>query len=81
MGIVIFMQFSRQYLMFSSLDYSAFAIGASMFGFGVGGVVPMHGAVVGKTFGRDRFGAVLGLMRPAMFPIQILGVPFAGLDL
>ena len=38
----------------------------------------MHGAVVGKTFGRDRFGAVLGLMRPAMFPIQILGVPFAG---
>ena len=38
----------------------------------------MHGAVVGKTFGRDRFGAVLGLMRPAIFPIQILGVPFAG---
>ena len=34
--------------------------------------------MVGKTFGRDRFGAVLGLMRPAIFPIQILGVPFAG---
>ena len=78
MAIVIFMQFTGQYLMFSSLDYLTFAIGASMFGFGVGGVVPMHGAVVGKTFGRDRFGAVLGLMRPAMFPIQILGVPFAG---
>ncbi|NCF45241.1 MAG: MFS transporter [Proteobacteria bacterium] len=78
MAIVIFMQFSGQYLMFSSLDYLTFAIGASMFGYGVGGVVPMHGAVVGKTFGRDRFGAVLGLMRPAMFPIQILGVPFAG---
>ena len=41
-------------------------------------MVPAHGAVVGKTFGRDRFGAVLGFMRPAMFPIQILGVPFAG---
>jgi MFS family permease len=78
MAIVIFMQFTGQYLMFSSLDYLTFAIGASMFGYGVGGVVPMHGAVVGKTFGRDRFGAVLGLMRPAMFPIQILGVPFAG---
>ena len=38
----------------------------------------MHGTIVGKTFGRERFGAVLGLMRPAMFPIQILGVPFAG---
>ena len=78
MATVIFMQFTGQYLMFSSLDYLTFAIGASMFGYGVGGVVPMHGAVVGKTFGRDRFGAVLGLMRPAMFPIQILGVPFAG---
>jgi MFS family permease len=78
MAIVIFMQFTGQYLMFSSLDYLTFAVGASMFGYGVGGVVPMHGAVVGKTFGRDRFGAVLGLMRPAMFPIQILGVPFAG---
>jgi len=78
MAIVIFMQFTGQYLMYSSLDYAAFAIGASMFGYGVGGVVPMHGAVVGKTFGRDQFGAVLGLMRPAMFPIQILGVPFAG---
>jgi MFS family permease len=78
MAIVIFKQFTGQYLMFSSLDYLTFAIGASMFGYGVGGVVPMHGAVVGKTFGRDRFGAVLGLMRPAMFPIQILGVPFAG---
>ena len=78
MAIVISMQFTGQYLMFGSLDYLTFALGASMFGFGVGGVVPMHGAVVGKTFGRDRFGAVLGLMRPAMFPIQILGVPFAG---
>ena len=55
-----------------------FTAGAALFGYGVGGVVPLHGAIVGKTFGRERFGAVLGLMRPAMFPIQILGVPFAG---
>ena len=75
MAVVIAAQFSGQFLMFSSVDYLTFAIGASLFGYGVGGVVPMHGAVVGKTFGRDRFGAVLGLMRPAMFPIQILGVP------
>ena len=78
MAVVIIAQFSGQFLMYGSLDYVTFAIGACLFGFGVGGVVPMHGAVVGKTFGRDRFGAVLGLMRPAMFPIQILGVPFAG---
>jgi MFS family permease len=78
MAVVITAQFSGQFFMFSSVDYFTFAVGASLFGYGVGGVVPMHGAVVGKTFGRDRFGAVLGLMRPAMFPIQILGVPFAG---
>ena len=39
----------------------------------------MQGAIVGRTFGRSSFGSVLGIMRPAMFPIQILGVPFAGL--
>ena len=78
MAVVITAQFSGQFLMYESLDYLTFAIGACLFGYGVGGVVPMHGAVVGKTFGRDRFGVVLGLMRPAMFPIQILGVPFAG---
>ncbi|HAL42489.1 MAG TPA: hypothetical protein DCP57_08595 [Gammaproteobacteria bacterium] len=53
-------------------------LGAALFGYGLGGVVPTQGTIVGKTFGRERFGSVLGLMRPAMFPVQILGVPFAG---
>jgi MFS family permease len=76
--LVILVQFSGQFLMYQNEDLFWFAIGAALFGYGVGGVVPLHGAIVGKTFGRERFGAVLGLMRPAMFPIQILGVPFAG---
>ena len=78
MAIIIVSQFIGQYLIFTSVDYVMICLGAALFGYGVGGVVPMHGAVTGKTFGRERFGAVLGLMRPAMFPIQILGVPFAG---
>lgn len=78
MAVIIVAQFLGQYLIFTSTDYVMICVGAALFGYGVGGVVPMHGAVVGKTFGRERFGAVLGLMRPAMFPIQILGVPFAG---
>ncbi len=78
MLLVIVVQFSGQLIMYTSVDLWLFAIGAALFGYGVGGVVPMHGTIVGKTFGRERFGAVLGLMRPAMFPIQILGVPFAG---
>ncbi|MEC7107464.1 MAG: hypothetical protein VXX02_11415, partial [Pseudomonadota bacterium] len=65
-------------LMYASDEFGVFSLGAAIFGLGVGGVVPMHGAIVGATFGRERFGAILGLMRPAMFPIQILGVPFAG---
>ena len=76
--LIVLVQFVGQALMYSTVDLLLFAAGAALFGYGVGGVVPMHGTIVGKTFGRERFGAVLGLMRPAMFPIQILGVPFAG---
>ena len=76
--LVVVVQFTGQFMMYANTELLYFAIGAAIFGYGVGGVVPLHGAVVGKTFGRERFGAVLGLMRPAMFPVQILGVPFAG---
>ena len=75
---VILTQFTGQLIMYQSTDLNWFAVGAALFGYGVGGIVPLHGNVVGRTFGSERFGAVLGLMRPAMFPIQILGVPFAG---
>ena len=76
--MVIILQFTGQSLMYASDEFGVFSLGAAIFGLGVGGVVPMHGAIVAATFGRERFGAILGLMRPAMFPIQILGVPFAG---
>ncbi len=78
MLLIVVVQFIGQFIMYSTVDLVWFALGAALFGYGVGGVVPMHGTIIGKTFGRERFGAVLGAMRPAMFPIQILGVPFAG---
>lgn len=78
MLLIIVVQFAGQLMMFLTEDLLLFSLGAALFGYGVGGVVPMHGTIVGRTFGRERFGAVLGLMRPAMFPVQILGVPFAG---
>lgn len=78
MLLIIVLQFVGQYIMYANVDLIWFALGAAVFGYGVGGVVPMHGTVIGKTFGRERFGAVLGAMRPAMFPVQIIGVPFAG---
>lgn len=71
-------QIVGQLLMLFGGGYFSFLAGAAMFGFGMGGIVPMQGAVVGAAFGRESFGKVLGAMRPAMSVIHLLGVPFAG---
>lgn len=71
-------QVAGQLFMLAPGGYWVFVIGACLFGFGMGGVVPMQGAIVGVVFGRASFGRVLGAMRPPMAVIQVLGVPFAG---
>jgi MFS family permease len=58
--------------------YAFLLIASGIFGIGMGGVVPLQAALVGAAFGRKAFGRVMGLMSPAMLPIQMLGVPFAG---
>lgn len=74
----ILCQICGQLLMFNTETLWMFAIGAGLFGYGMGGVVPLQGALVGQMFGRERFGKALGGMRQAMFPLQIAGVPLAG---
>jgi len=59
--------------------YSDLLMSGAVFGFGMGGVVPLQGALVGAAFGRHAFGRVMGLMSPAMLPITMLGQPFAAL--
>lgn len=71
-------QIAGQFLMFRTDDLLIFSAGAALFGFGMGGVVPMQGALIGRFFGRDRFGKALGRMRSAIFPLQIAGAPLAG---
>jgi MFS family permease len=71
-------QMLGQLAMFNDHSLLLFTLGAALFGFGMGGAVPLQGAVVGRFFGRERFGKALGALRPAMFPIQIIGVPLAG---
>ena len=71
-------QILGQLIMLLLPGYTPFLIGACFFGFGMGGVVPMQGAVVGAAFGRASFGRVLGAMRPPMAVIHLAGVPFAG---
>lgn len=58
-------------------SYPALLVSGAVFGFGMGGVVPLQGALVGAAFGRHAFGRVMGLMNPAMLPINMIGQPFA----
>ena len=71
-------QFIGHLLMVFVDGYMPFLVGACFFGFGMGGVVPMQGAVVGAAFGRESFGRVLGAMRPPMAVLHLAGTPFAG---
>jgi predicted MFS family arabinose efflux permease len=71
-------QIAGQLLMFNTDSMPLFATGVALFGYGMGGVVPLQGTVIGRMFGRERFGKALGSLRPAMFPLQIIGVPLAG---
>lgn len=48
------------------------------FGFGMGGVIPIHQSFLGECFGRGSFGAIYGLMAPFTVLFQALGQPFAG---
>lgn len=50
----------------------------SVFGLGMGGLVPLWGTLIGASFGRRLFGRVMGLMSPVMLPLQTIGVPLAG---
>jgi len=58
--------------------YDLLLAGGVVFGFGMGGVIPLHGAVAGRAFGRLSFGKVMGLLRPVQVPVHAIGIPLAG---
>lgn len=60
-------------------SYPELLAGGSIFGLGMGGMLPIWGTLIGACFGRRSFGRVMGLMGPFMLPIQSVGVPLAGL--
>ncbi|MFQ5513252.1 MAG: MFS transporter [Myxococcota bacterium] len=66
------------FLLLDARGLGALLLSGAIFGLGMGGLVPLWGALVGAAFGRFAFGRVMGLMSPCMLPIQMLGVPFAG---
>lgn len=57
--------------------YPDLVLGGVVFGFGMGGVVPLQGALAGLAFGRLSFGEAMGLMRPVQVPLHALGIPLA----
>lgn len=66
------------FLILGVTEYRVLLGAGAVFGFGMGGMVPIWGAMVGAVFGRLSFGRVMGLMAPCMLPLQMLGVPLAG---
>ncbi len=67
-GLLLFMQGEA---------YEALLAGATVFGFGMGGVVPLQAAMAGRAFGRLSFGEVMGLIRPVQVPLHVAGIPLA----
>ena len=66
-------------LMLSQLaSYAGIAGGAVLFGLAAGGLLPVWGAMVARSFGQARFGRALGMMNLAMAPITLLSAPYAG---
>ncbi len=59
-------------------EYGSLLLAGTIFGLGMGGVIPLWGALIGAGFGRQAFGRVMGLMGPVMLPVHILGIPYAG---
>lgn len=51
---------------------------ALVFGFGMGGLVPLQSGMLAEAFGRLSFGKAMGLLRPVQIPLHAAGVPFAG---
>ncbi len=51
---------------------------AALFGFGMGGVVPLQASVTVEIFGREAFASVSALLTLFMVPVQAVGAPLAG---
>jgi MFS family permease len=59
-------------------SYAALVAGAVFFGLAAGGLLPVWGAMVARSFGPGRFGRALGAMNLAMAPLTLLSAPYAG---
>lgn len=59
-------------------SYPVLLAGIAVCGMAPGGFQPVWGALIGRCYGRQSFGRVMGLMSPAMGPLLWVVFPFAG---
>lgn len=57
---------------------ASLSLAAAVFGFGMGGMVPLSATLTAQAFGRLSYGKAMGLLRPFQVPANAMGVPFAG---
>lgn len=77
-GTSLFGQLVGLVLFLEGTGFAWMLVAGVVFGFSMGGVVPLHGAVTARAFGRFSFGKALGLLRPVQIPIHMIGPPLAG---
>ena len=65
-------------LILNAEQYPLLLLSGAVYGLGMGGMVPLSGALIGAAFGRERVGRAIGAMNPVMLPIRVLGIPYAG---
>ena len=58
-------------------SYAGLVAASIGLGLGMGGVMPLWGALTGACFGRAVFGRAMGLMTPLMLPFNLAGAPIA----
>lgn len=78
MGASLVLMIAGSAVLSQSDGYGTVAVGAIAFGLAAGGLLPVWGALVARSFGARRFGRALGAMNLAMTPITLLSAPYAG---
>ena len=66
------------FILLSAVNYTGLAAAVIAFGFAAGGLLPVWGMMVAKSFGQYGFGRALGVMNLTMMPITAMAAPFAG---
>jgi MFS family permease len=78
LGSSLLLMIAGAAILSQSDGYGTVAVGAVAFGLAAGGLLPVWGALVARSFGPERFGRALGAMNLAMTPITLLSAPYAG---